>query len=100
MPRMLPEEPGPPPQRVLNTLVTLRPRAGGLLLPEVTALHAEVSKGTVLSRTLSPYSFAELEVLRAPFERSLTVLVRPAPCRDNPGEFGYMIGDLATAEPR
>jgi len=57
-----------------------------------------LAKGTVLGRTLSPYSFEELEVLRAPFDPSLTVLVRLQPCRINPGDFGYMIGDLATAE--
>jgi hypothetical protein len=96
---MLPEEPTPPPQQiVLTNLVTVRPRAGGFLLPGVTTLHSEHRKGAVLGRTLSPYSFEELEVLRAPFERSLTVLVRPTPCRINPGDFGYMIGDLATAE--
>jgi len=96
---MLNGDPVPPPrQTVLRTLLTLRPRAGGLLFPEVTALNARLSKGTVLGRTLSPYSFEELEVLRAPFEPSLTVLVRLQPCRINPGDFGYMIGDLATAE--
>lgn len=96
---MLPGAPDPPPpQIVLTKLLTLRPRAGGLLLPEVTALHAEVPKGTVLGRTLSPYSFEELEVHRAPFDRSVTVLIRPTPCRINPGDFGYMIGDLTTAE--
>jgi len=88
----------PPPQTVLRTLLTLRPRAGGWLVPEVTALNARLAKGTVLGRTLSPYSFEELEVLRAPFDPSLTVLVRLQPCRINPGDFGYMIGDLATAE--
>lgn len=96
---MLPEEPAVQrDQIVLTNLVTVRPRAGGFLLPEATVLHAELSKGAVLARTLSPYSFEELEVLRAPFERSITVLVRPTPCRINPGDFGYMIGDLATVE--
>ena len=96
---MLPEAPSPPPRQiVLRKLVTVRPRAGGFLLPEVTSLHTELPKDAALGRTLSPYSFAELEVLRAPFERNITVLVRPTPCRINPGDFGYMIGDLATAE--
>jgi predicted deacylase len=96
---MLPEEAAPPPpQIVLRNLLTVRPRAGGFLLPEVTSLHTELPKDAVLGRTLSPYSFAELEVLRAPFERNITVLVRPTPCRINPGDFGYMIGDLTTAE--
>jgi predicted deacylase len=96
---MLPGQPAPPPpQIVLTNLVTVRPRAGGFLLPEITTLHTELPKDAVLGRTLSPYSFAELEVLHAPFERNITVLVRPTPCRINPGDFGYMIGDLTTAE--
>lgn len=96
---MLPEEPAPaPPQIVLRNLVTIRPHAGGLLLPEITTLHTEHPNGAVLGRTISPHSFAELEELRAPFDRSITVLVRPTPCRINPGDFGYMIGDLATVE--
>lgn len=98
---MLPDAPAPappPPQIVLSNLVTVRPSAGGLLLPEITTLHTEHPMGAVLGRTVSPHSFAELEVLRAPFKRSITVLVRPTPCRINPGDFGYMIGDLETAE--
>lgn len=92
------EPASPPRQTVLRTLVTLRPRAGGLLLPEVTALGASLPQGTVLGRTLSPYTFDELEVFRAPFEPSATVLLRLTPCRINPGDYGYMIGDLSTAE--
>jgi predicted deacylase len=96
---MLAGDPAPlPPQTVLRTLVTLRPRAGGMLVPETTEVHLTVPRDAVLGRVLSPYSFEELETLRAPFERSLTVLVRPTICRVNPGDFGYMIGDLATAE--
>jgi len=96
---MIPGEPAPAPrQTVLRTLLTMRPRAGGFLVPEVTALNAEVPKGTVLGRTLSPYSFEELEVFRAPFEPSVTVEVLVRPCRINPGDYGYMIGDLSTAE--
>ncbi|HXX38574.1 MAG TPA: M14 family metallopeptidase [bacterium] len=97
--KMIPGEPAPAPrQTVLRTLLTMRPRAGGVLVPEVTALNVQVPKGTVLGRTLSPYSFKELEVFRAPFEPSVTVLVRVTPCRINPGDYGYMIGDLSTAE--
>ena len=85
-------------RRSLRTLHTLRPTAGGMLVPEVTTLHTRLAKGTVLGRTVSPYSFEELEVFRAPFEPSLTVLVRQGVNRVNPGDFGYMIGDLSSAE--
>ena len=96
---MLGGDPAPaPPQTVLRTLHTLRPTAGGMLVPEVTTLHTRLARGTVLGRTVSPYSFEELEVFRAPFEPSLTVLVRQGVNRVNPGDFGYMIGDLSSAE--
>ena len=96
---MLSGDPAPaPPQTVLRTLLTLRPTSGGMLVPEVTTLHTRLARDTVLGRTISPYSFEELEVFRAPFEPSLTVLVRQEVCRINPGDFGYMIGDLSTAE--
>lgn len=68
-----------------------------MLLPAVTTLGSEVSGGTVLGRTISPYTFAELEVFTAPFRRSITVLVRQGTTKVEPGDYGYMIGNLETA---
>jgi hypothetical protein len=47
----------------------------------------------VLGRVISPYTFETLEELRAPFERSLVVLLRPALTRVNPGDYAYMLAD-------
>lgn len=97
--KMLPGEPAPPPpQTVLNEIAILRPHHGGLLLPEVTDLGIEVKGGQVLGRIVSPYSFEELEVFRCPFERGMMVLTHRTADVVEPGIFGYMIGNLATAE--
>lgn len=98
--RMLPGDPvPPPPQIVLRELVTLRPHHGGLLIPGVTTLGAEVPRGTVLGRVVSPYSCEELEVIRCPFERGIVVLTHVSANMVEPGIYGYMIGNLASAEP-
>jgi len=96
---MLPGPPvPPPPQIILREITTLRPHQGGLLLPEVTTLGAEVSGGTILGRVVSPYSCEELEVIRCPFDRGIVVLAHLTANMVEPGIYGYMIGDLATAE--
>jgi hypothetical protein len=53
----------------------------------------------VLGRVVSPYSFEELEVIRAPFESTLLVLTRPAYSNVAPGDYGFMVADAATATP-
>ncbi len=90
----------PPPQTVLRTLVTLRPSHGGLLYPEVglERINQAVPGGTVLGRVVSPHTFETLEAIRAPFPRSLMVLLRGTLSRVNPGDYAYMIGDLDSAE--
>jgi len=97
--QMLPGAPASlPPQIVLREIAVIRPHQGGLLLPEVTAMGSEVPGGTVLGRVVSPYSFEELEVIRSPFERGIVVLTHQTADVVEPGIYGYMIGNLATAE--
>jgi len=88
----------PPAQTVLREILTLRPHHGGLLLPEVTTMGGEVHGGQVLGRIVSPYSMDELEVIRCPFDRGVVVLTHLVPSVVEPGIFGFMIGNLATAE--
>lgn len=97
---MLAGEPEVPAQQiVIKELVTLRPRAGGMLYPEVglDQLKQIVPGGTVLGRIISPYTFEELEVMTAPFARSLIVLLRAAVTRVNPGDYAFMIGNADVA---
>ena len=88
----------PPAQTVLREIVTVRPHHGGLLLPEVTAVGGEVRGGQVLGRVVSPYSMEELEVIRCPFERGVVVLTHLVPSVVEPGIYGFMIGNLSSAE--
>ncbi len=97
--KMLPGDPlPPPPQIVLREIAVIRPHQGGLLLPEVMEMGGEVRSGQVLGRIMSPYSLEEMEVIRCPFDRGIVVLTQLTPNVVEPGIFGFMIGNLATAE--
>ena len=80
---------------VVERLAILRPRHGGLLVPEVGIddLGSVVPRGRVLGRTYSPYTFAELESFAAPFARTVLVLLRGAVTRVQPGDYAYMLGE-------
>jgi hypothetical protein len=96
---MLPGAPPPPPaQIVLTEMATIRPRAGGLLLPAVTELGRELGPETVLGRVVHPQTFAELEVIRTPYRRNVTILLHRTADVVEPGSYGYMIGNLESAE--
>lgn len=97
---MLPGEPSPRPRQiVLHEIAIIRPRQGGLLVPEITNLGDEVRGGTILGRVVSPYTLETLETIRSPFERGVMVLLRPNVTKIQPGDYMYMIGNLGTAEP-
>lgn len=85
----------PDEQRVVEDVVAVRPGHGGLLVPALPldALGTEITGGTLLGRVISPYTFETLEELRAPFARSLVVLLRPVLSRVNPGDYAFMLGD-------
>jgi uncharacterized protein len=85
----------PDEQLVVENVAGVRPGHGGLRVPAVglETLGTEVPAGTVLGRVISPFSFETLEELRAPFERSLIVLLRPALTRVNPGDYAFMLAD-------
>lgn len=81
---------------IVERLDYIRPRQGGLMVPEVgiAGLGSVVPRGTVLGRTFSPYTFEELEVFEAPFERTVLILLRNVVTRVQPGDFVYMFGEL------
>lgn len=94
---MLPGEPIVAPNPIIvERLDYIRPRQGGLLVPDVgiTDLGTVVPRGTVLGRIYSPYIFEELEVFEAPFERTALILLRGAVTRVQPGDFVYMLGEF------
>ena len=50
-----------------------------------------------LADIVSPYTFEVLETLTTPYERNVVVLARNLMTRIQPGDYGFMIGDAATA---
>jgi predicted deacylase len=98
---MLKGEPQVPDRQILiKDRVTIRTRAGGVFYPEIglDQMCKVVPGGTVLGRVISPYTFEELEVIRAPFNESLIFLLFGAIARIHSGETAYMIADAETAE--
>lgn len=83
-------------QTVLREIATLRPGHGGLMHSELgtDTLGLEIPRGTLLGRVVSPYTFETLEELRAPFPRNVVLLLRPGITAVNPGDYGYMLGNL------
>ena len=88
-------------QVVVTTLTVVRPRVGGLLQAEVGAdrLGNILPAGTVLGRIVDPYTFDELQVLRAPYDPTYLVLSRSPVTPVSPGDYGFMVADGATAKP-
>ena len=90
-------EPGPR-QVVVNRIETILPSHGGWLETEAPSLGGEIAGGAVLGRVVSPYTFEELEVIVNPLERGVMVLSHLSRNLVNPGDYGYMVGDMAGAE--
>lgn len=88
-------------QVIVTGMAVIRPHHGGTMLSEVdaTRLGQRVAGGTVLARVVSPYTFEELEVITAPFDPSILVLVREPVTTVDAGDYGFMVADGATATP-
>lgn len=80
-----------------NRHVRVNPSVAGYLVPEIgpDALTREVEPGAVAGRVISPYSFEELEVLRAPVKGAWALVSRPYPVR--PGYWAFGVADLSEA---
>jgi predicted deacylase len=96
---MLPGEVTPPGrQTLLHRIDVLRPHHGGLYVPVVDQVGVNVAAGDLLGQVVSPLDFSLLEELRSPLERGVMILTHPTAHRIEPGDYGFMIGDLETAE--
>ncbi|MDN4075360.1 succinylglutamate desuccinylase/aspartoacylase family protein [Fictibacillus terranigra] len=98
---MLPGEVVPPPeQTVMTEIQIIRPKHGGIMVPEFdfSSVGTVIEGNQVLARTYNPRTFEELEVIRTPFEKNLVILTRGLLNKVNPGDYGFMIGNTLTAE--
>lgn len=99
--KMIPGEVTPPPKQVVVTdIEIIRPTQGGMLVPayDFSAVGSVIEGEQVLARTYNPQTFEELEVIRTPFKRNLVILMRGLLNKVSPGDYGFMIGNLDTAE--
>lgn len=87
-----------PQQTLLHRIDIVRPHHGGLYVPVVDRVGVRVAKGDVLGRVVSPLSFEVLEELRCPLDRGVMILTHPTAHRMEPGDYGFMVGDLQTGE--
>ena len=76
----------------------VEPTKGGLLVPvrEPDQLGREVHQGELLARVISPYTFEEMEQLRAPCDGVLTLIARTYPVQ--PGDWAFGVADTDEAE--
>jgi predicted deacylase len=95
----VPGAPAPrPKQIVMHEIKIMRTHQGGILVPEFTGMNEIVTGGQVLGRVVSPHNFEVLETMVCPFERGITVLLHQNVTKTQPGDYAYMIGNLANAE--
>jgi predicted deacylase len=85
-----------PDQFIVDHLTIIRPHHGGLLVPEVLAgqLGEVVPGGTLLGTVYNPQTFDTLEVVEAPFERTLMILTRGTVTRVEAGDYGWMVAEV------
>ena len=87
------EAPKPPPdQIVVNEIVTVRPRVGGILETQAPPLGERIEGGALLGRVVSPYTFDVLEEIRNPVPSGVMILSHLTNNVVQPGDYGYMVG--------
>jgi predicted deacylase len=96
---MLDGPPAPRPrQTVVHEIVTVRPSHGGLLIPAAPPLGEPIAGGSELGRVVSPYTLETLEVIQNPVAQGVMILSHLTVDVVQPGDYGYMVGNLADAE--
>jgi predicted deacylase len=81
-------------QVVVNEIGIVRPVHGGWIETFGPENGEPVTGGTVLGQIVSPYTFETLETLRAPFANGLMIMQHPTRNLVQPGEYGFLIGNL------
>jgi predicted deacylase len=85
-------------QVLMRDMTVMRPRHGGLCVPRQKLVPGtELGAHQPLADIVSPHSFDILETLVTPYERNIVVLARNYMTRIHPGDYGFMIGNAATA---
>lgn len=85
-------------QIVIKDIKLVRPTQGGFIETEAPPLGERIKGGAVLGRIVSPYTFEELEVMKNPVADGIMILSHLTRNIIEPGDYAYMVGDLAGAE--
>lgn len=87
-------------QTILTEIKIIRPKQGGMLVPEYDfeSVGEKIEGKQVLSKIYNPKTFELLETIETPFEQNIVVLMRGFVGKVNAGDYGYMLGNLETAE--
>jgi uncharacterized protein len=77
----------------------MRMRNGGWFVPAlgVENLNNPVKKGTELGRIVNLYNFKDVEILYAPCEQTIPLMMKIHPSLMYPGDYTYIVGEGATA---
>jgi len=87
-----------PGQLLMREMTVMRPRHGGLCVPRRRLVPGTQLRGAEpLADIVSPYTFETLETMVAPYEHNIVVLARNFMTRIHPGDYGFMIGNAASA---
>ena len=88
----------PPAQIVVHGIDLVRPTQGGWLETDAPPLGESIPGDAVLGRVISPYTFEELEIIRNPVANGVMILSHLTRNLVEPGDYGYMVGNLEGAE--
>lgn len=87
-----------PDQILMREMSVMRPRVGGLCVPRKRLVPGtRLPAAEPLADIVSPYTFETLETMVAPYDDNIVVLARNYMTRIHPGDYGFMIGNGATA---
>ena len=90
----------PETQILLRERALIKPKYGGILHTEVglDKLNEILPKGEVICRVVSPMTFEELETITAPYEETVTFMLRGRRTMVQPGNTTCFVGNVGTAE--
>ncbi len=87
-----------PRQLLLHEIKVMRPRNGGICVPASKLVPGAWIEGAhALCDIVHPHTLETLETMVTPFEKNVVVLARNYATRIHPGDYGFMIGNGASA---
>ncbi|UAK25808.1 succinylglutamate desuccinylase/aspartoacylase family protein [Sphingomonas nostoxanthinifaciens] len=86
-------------QIIITRLSGIRPTSGGWVEPLAPPLGEPVRGADPLARIVCPYTFETIDEIRSPYANGIMVMGHLTRNLVEAGDFGFMVGDLDSAEP-